>query len=64
MRPIFHVGRYFVAYSSYHLLEKIVNTRVLVGRVFGKQGQHTWPLYYFYCLYRARHGQNVMEVSH
>ena len=60
MRPIFHVGQYTI----YQLLEKTVNTCMLVGRVFRKQGQHAWPLCYVYCLYRARHGQNVMEVSH
>ena len=35
-----------------------------VGSVFGKPGPHTRPSCYFYCLHRARNGQNLVEVRH
>ena len=35
-----------------------------VRSVFGKPGSCTRPSCYFYCLHRARNGQNLVEVSH
>ena len=44
---------------------KTVNARyglaTSVGSVFAKPGQHTHPSCYFYCLHRARNGQNLVE---
>ena len=46
-------------------IRETANTRATsVGSVFGNPGPRTRPSCYFYCLHRARNGQNLVEVSH